>query len=240
MKNYKIYKTSILEKSDRWLITSFLDENDVTQLIPKTKMISLGDLLKERKESMDPQENMDTYFHYLGLENIQPFTGFLVDYHDKQGGEIKSRCKIFYNNDFLYGRLRPLLNKSIVINGITQGICSTEFLVFEINESKIHPLLLKYLVSSDIVQEQIEKYIAGASLPRIQAEDFLSIQIPLLDKTLQSGLVDYLSIINAQYQSYYNRLNTFKTDFNSMILDSIKEQKVKKMDHLTYNDLSLS
>lgn len=227
MENFKIISSEVLEQNDRWLINSFLSKKDFKNVFYKFPLIPLKDLLNERKETLDPQDNPNIYYYYLGLENIQPFTGFLKDFREKSGNDIKSRCKVFYPKDFLFGRLRPLLNKSTIIHeDIKKGICSSEFLVFQVNEEKINPLLLKFIVSSNIVQEQIQEYVAGAALPRIQASDFLSIKIPLLDEEFQNKMSIYVEKMYAEYKYFFDKLNLFEQEFNSSLISSIKQQKL--------------
>ncbi len=231
MKNYKIFDLSILGDKDRWLINSLLSTNTHQDIFGKSKLISLNEVLTERKESIDPQEFTSKKFNYLGLENIQPFTGFIVGFTPKYGKEIKSRCKVFQTNDFLFSKLRPTLNKCTVIDeSFDKGICSSEFLVFKIDESVFNPLVLKFLISMNYVQKQIENYIAGTALPRIQTKDFLSIKIPLIPKTLQDDLSLYLEDINYLYKQYFLKLNNYENDLNNSLLKSILENRLIKIE----------
>ena len=47
------------------------------------------------------------------------------------------------------------------------------------------------ILSSDIVQEQVKKYITGTGLPRINADDFLHVQIPNPPAEVQKQLGTY-------------------------------------------------
>jgi restriction endonuclease S subunit len=230
MENYKIISVNLLEGNDRWLINTFLNDNNIQDSFQGYKMVTLGEFLKERKESLDPQEHKTRLFNYLGLENIQPFTGYLVDFKPKLGKEIKSRCKVFHTDDFLFGRLRPTLNKSILIDEkMPYGICSTEFLVFELLNNVFNPIVLRYLIVSNFVQKQIKNYIAGAALPRIQVDDFLSINIPLIDYDLQLKLSHYLQTVNNEYREYYHKLNMFENNLNNSLIGTIEKQELIKI-----------
>lgn len=227
MSNYKSIPRKSLYQSDRWLINSFLSNDLEINSFVDTDFMSLGDVLRERKESIDPQEFQDTLFNYLGLENIQSYTGFLVDFKPKVGSEIKSRCKVFKSGDLLYSKLRPTLNKVIVIDEkLSDGISSTEFLVFEIDKNRIEPILLRFIIASDFVQEQVNQFIAGAALPRIQTEDFLSIKIPIIEREFQLKLSKYLTEKHDEYLNYFNKLNSYRNDLNKSLLNSILDKKV--------------
>lgn len=227
MSNFKIISRKSLYQSERWLINSFLSNDLEINSFIDTDFVSLGNVLKERKESIDPQEFKETSFNYLGLENIQSYTGFLVDFKPKDGGEIKSRCKVFKSGDLLYSKLRPTLNKVIVIDeSLSTGICSTEFLVFEIDTNKVEPILLRFIIASDFVQEQVSQFIAGAALPRIQTEDFLSIKIPDIESKFQKKLAKYLTDKHHEYLNYFNKLNSYRNDLNKSLLNSILNKKI--------------
>ncbi|TDE45580.1 hypothetical protein E0I26_06430 [Flavobacterium rhamnosiphilum] len=229
MSNFKFINELVLTQNDRWLINSILTDNEELTIFPDNELISLRDVLRERKESIDPQVYSKTSFNYLGLENIQPYTGFLVDFKSKYGSAVKSRCKIFKLGDLLYSKLRPTLNKSYIVDErVNNGICSTEFLVFEIETSLIEPILLRYIISSDFVQEQVEKFIAGAALPRIQTDDFLSIKIPKIDKKYQLILSKYLKEKHQEYLDCFNKLNSYQQDLNEILLTSIKENRISE------------
>lgn len=230
MENYKIIRADVLETNDRWLINSFLSDNKNQDLFVGSTLIELGEILKERKETCNPQDTPFDLVNYLGLENVQSFTGYLIDFSPRLGKEIKSRCKVFYTKDILFGRLRPTLNKSILIDEtIQKGICSTEFLVFEINTNLISPQVIRYLIASKFVQDQIENYVAGAALPRIQVSDFLSIKIPLLEGKLEMELSQYLSKITNEYKEYYSKLIMFETNLNNSLMETIEKQELVKI-----------
>ena len=63
---------------------------------------------------------------YVGLENIEPQTGKLIDVNDEME---ESDAKLFEENDVLLGKLRPYLAKVWLAN--FNGKCSSEFLVFK-------------------------------------------------------------------------------------------------------------
>lgn len=221
MSSYKILDSSIFEENERWLINSLLSSKELKHS-DKFETITLGEVLNERKETLNPQDNPDDLVNYLGLENVQSFTGFLVDFIPKKGKEIKSRCKVFKSGDLLYGRLRPSLRKSILIDfQIDDGICSTEFLVFKVDQELIDPISLRYLLSSEFVQNQIKTLIAGAALPRIQSKDFLSIKIPVFKNKMRKEFLTYCKKVDAEYRHYYKSLNSFEPNFNSKLNDAI-------------------
>lgn len=70
---------------------------------------------------------------------------------------------------FIYGKLRPYLNKYWYNDSEQQEeiICSSEFFVFDINDN-INTNYFKYVLASYIVQKQIADAMSGARMPRFR------------------------------------------------------------------------
>ena len=95
------------------------------------------------------------------------------------------------HNYFIYGKLRPNLNKYWLNTETEENIiCSTEFFVFSLKPS-VDAAYFECLLSSDIVQEQLKKFITGTGLPRVNADDFLHLQIPNPPSEVQKQLGAY-------------------------------------------------
>lgn len=135
-------------------------------------------------------------FTYLGMENVEKGTGSLLDIRIIKGSEIKSQTVQVPNGYFIYGKLRPYLNK-YWLNEEFEGdyISSSEFLVFRINNTLINKYYFKYVLASDIIQEQIKDKTSGARMPRINESTFLNLVIPLPPMTLQRHIVKKLDAI---------------------------------------------
>lgn len=99
---------------------------------------------------------------YLGLENVESWTGKIVDVQEDVS--FDSQTKKFNVDNILFGKLRPYLAKVVIPN--QPGVCSTEFLVLKrIDDS----FLLKYLefhLRSKSVIDIITSSTYGAKMPR--------------------------------------------------------------------------
>jgi type I restriction enzyme S subunit len=84
----------------------------------------LSDIIEPSKEKMQPPFNETE--KYIGLEHIGSNTGRIVGMG--KGTDVKSTKNRFYKGDVLYGKLRPYLNKTVIID--FNGICSTDLIVF--------------------------------------------------------------------------------------------------------------
>ena len=185
---------------------SFLVAENLKRTTSGTPRVPIGEVVTERKNALNPQDFKSHVFNYIGLENLEANSGLLVNFAPVRGAEIMSRSKIFFPGDILYGRLRPNLNKVFLVgSNMSEGICSTEFYVLTPKHDRVLPYFLRYILSSDYVLERVKVLISGAALPRIQLEDFLSIEIPLPSLEQQAGLEEFLKNAAEEYKRAWFR-----------------------------------
>lgn len=155
-------------------------------------IVRLGTILRERRETLDPQHFPDHIFHYLGLEHVQSVSGDLVDHRPRAGLTVLSRSKVFRTGDILYGRLRPALNKVFVADErAPEGICSGEFFVLSPDVERIRPHVARALLASRFVQEVVAGLTTGTALPRLHRDDLLAIEVPLPPLAEQEAIERY-------------------------------------------------
>lgn len=224
--SYKIITTEELLKSSRWNLKIWLNSNQKS-LATAFPMVRLGDLLVERKKSLNPQDYKEELFNYVGLENVKSYAGFLVEFSPKNGKLIKSRSKIFLKGDILYGRLRPSLNKCMLVDErLQEGICSTEFFVLVRRNNKVLPNYLRYILTSDFVLERVKILTSGAALPRVQIKDFLDIQIPLPPLETQSKYDAFIRKVFLKQYNLFNSLNNFPSLMNQSFNEAVSSGSV--------------
>ena len=108
------------------------------------------------------------------------------------------------NGYFIYGKLRPYLNKYWYNNTNWDNIvCSSELFVFRIKDS-INTRFFEVVLGSDIVQEQIADLTSGARMPRITEEVFMNIQIPIPPLDIQKSLADKIDKITDEIKELRN------------------------------------
>lgn len=215
-------KLDDLHKRASWKVEFFCGE-----LLPRTvaafPLCAIGDIVKERRESIDPQTQPEALFNYLGLENVQSATGNLLDFTGRCGKEIKSRSKVFRQGDILYGRLRPYLNKVYVADGLVQsGICSTEFLVLIPDINRVLPHFLRGLLSSAFVHQVVSRLQTGSALPRLHLDDLLSIEVPLPPIERQRAYETFLKAQAAYQQKLAEELASLPQKTLSSFMRSLE------------------
>ena len=202
-----LIKAKDLINSPIWKIEYFLSSK-ITAAAKRGSVVKLAELVAIRKESFDPKKSSNEQVVYIGLENIEPIVGTIKKSKiSKKNIEIKSISKKFYVGDIIFGRLRPTLNKIYYVETLDKdyGVCSNEFIVLIPNKDVVDSCFLRAILSSTEIQEMVNRYQSGSTLPRIYVEDLLSIDIPLpslmkqrsIGKTLKSMTLKYLDIENA-------------------------------------------
>lgn len=130
---------------------------------------------------------------YLGLENIQSWTGKLLPSltSDISEGDDSERgtANVFYSDDVLFGKLRPYLAKAL--HAEKNGVCSTELLVLK-PQPDIHPRFLLYSMLSPNFVGQVDASTFGAKMPRANWEFIGSMKLPVPAFATQRLIADYL------------------------------------------------
>ena len=194
-------------------------------------------VLKVRKKSLDPQDYKEHNFNYIGLENVQSNTGDLVNFEHKKGIEIRSRSKIFRQNDILYGRLRPNLNKVFLADDENfEGICSTEYFVLIPNLNIVMPRFLRYILSSKYVLNDVIAATSGAALPRLQLEDFLQLQIPIPPLSIQKEIENFITDTENERHILLAKVSKYPAKVSEIINKTLEIGELPSMDDLKFEE----
>lgn len=127
---------------------------------------------------------------YVGMENIESWSGRLIESQTVAEG-LSSK---FYKGDILFGKLRPYLAKVTLAQ--TDGICSTEFLVYRTR--KHFGNYFRYSLCSKQFINIIDASTYGSKMPRASSE-FIGLQpIPLPPASEQTAIAIFLDQKTAQ------------------------------------------
>jgi type I restriction enzyme, S subunit len=151
----------------------------------------LGDVLTRVESKIDPQASRSDSHFYVGLEHIEPHTGRLLQEVAEvtEGSDILSIKTAFKEGDILYGKLRPNLNKVLIAS--QDGISSTDIWALRTSEALLPEFALRYL-RSPATYIRAAQFAVGANLPRISAEAFDRIPIPVPSRPEQQRIVNLL------------------------------------------------
>ena len=174
------------------------------QIVSKYATKPIGALLEffmcDRLSSlrMETKNTPNTFYHYIGMENVAKDEGCLVNLPMVKGSEIKSQTIRVPRNYIIYGKLRPYLNKYWVNNTDFEDIvCSSEFFCFKPIQT-IDTDYFMYILSSYIIQDQISEVMSGARMPRIDEKIFKSLAIPVPNRNIQVKIARTLKLIDGE------------------------------------------
>ena len=133
---------------------------------------------------------------YIGLEDIESWTGRLVDDGATSGhgttpstaDEGKSLSNSFESGDVLFGKLRPYLAKAWVAE--FPGRCTTEALVME--PQSIEPRFLRGVCLSPAFINAVDSSTFGSKMPRAEWDFIGNIPAPAPEWERQNAIADYL------------------------------------------------
>lgn len=212
-----------LAASGRWTPSFFFGTEDSPG--SAHEMVELRQLVVERKGAIDPQTLGDRQISYLGLENVRPRTGELVDFEPRAANSIKSRSKIFRAGDVLFGRLRPELNKVYLVEGEpTEGICSGEFIVLVPVASRVNARYIRHIIASPFVSRFVEKFRVGASLPRMATDDLLGIKVPVPPLKVQEQIALRLRAMDQELRDLRQRLEKLPGQTLDVLMETVSSR----------------
>lgn len=220
-------KLQMVKFSDitRWDIPFILNYFEIKSIYETIKMNDLiqSFMCEDEKKSLrfESFRYPDEYFSYLGMEHIEKQTGLVIEMPTVKGTDIKSQTIKVPKNYFIFGKLRPYLNK-YWFNDTENNkiICSSEFLVFSIND-KINWSYFLMVLSSKIIQEQINHNTSGVRMPRMNEELFKNLEIPLPPLPTQNAIVSHITAQKAEIKRLRAEAETLrkaaKEDFEKEI-----------------------
>lgn len=128
---------------------------------------------------------IDAGSQYVGLENVEPWTGKLVE----TGSVIDAETSVFQAGDVLFGKLRPYLAK--VYAAQAGGSCTSEMLVLRPRSGVLQDFLFYRLVSGDFI-DRVNATTFGSKMPRADWETIGNMLIGVPPQPAQRSLVSCL------------------------------------------------
>ena len=158
----------------------------------------------------EPEES-NGKFWLLNLDQIESNTGRIIEKQFFSIEEIGASTVLFDENNVLYSKLRPYLNKVVIPNG--RGYCTSELIPL-----KPTKLLKEYLAYSLRLPEFVQ-YISGktggAKMPRVKMNYFWDFQLPLPPLELQQQFARRIEAIEAQKKAVEKNIATLQTLLDS-------------------------
>ena len=137
---------------------------------------------------------------YVGLENVESWTGRLVDSATLSGSrsatatQHRAQGHTFEAGDVLFGKLRPYLAKAWLAE--FPGRSTTEFLVLQPGD--VEPRFLKYLCLRHDFIHAVGASTSGSKMPRAEWTHIGNLPVPVPPRRLQQEIADYLDLETAR------------------------------------------
>ncbi len=171
----------------------------------------LGDLAEIDPENLSNSTNLDYCFNYISLEQVD--NGRLIGYSEEVFRSSPSRARRkLKKGDVLMSTVRPNLMSHLLYNNqVNNAVCSTGFAVIRAKVGLSEPGFLFNQLFGYVVNNQIEKIIAGSNYPAINSRDVKLIEIPC-PPTLheQTAIATVLSDMDAEIAALERRRDKAK------------------------------
>ena len=188
-------------------------------------LVAIGELADESSEAILPSDYIGDSLLYVGLENVESVTGEPVGLEARDKVSVKSRSKVFCRGDILYGRLRPYLRKAfLVVSPFEKGICSTEFIVLKPKLTVVVPEVLRALLVSKQLTDELARFQIGAALPRISSRDFFSLRIPLPPLGIQRKWASRLASLSGTVQAARQTIKEFPEQLDRILNEMVSQK----------------
>ena len=187
---------------------------------------TLGELVAVASGQVDPTQSPYCDLPQIGGENIESDSGKLVNVKSAGDKGVISGNYAFDENDVLYSKIRPALNK--VAAPAFKGICSAD--IYPIRPAN-GGLLRSYLLYS-LLSPRFLEYAIGNSergkIPKINRDCLLTYEVlippPFEQQHIASCLTSLDALINSETQKY-EALKTHKSALMQQLFPSAENAK---------------
>lgn len=167
------------------------------------------------------RKKADNKNNYIGLENIESFTGRRVGENLVPEGE----ASCFKKGDVLFGKLRPYLSKSLCAN--EDGCCSGEILV--LIPKQVSQRYLFYVTLSHTFVKRVNDSTYGTKMPRASWDFIGNLVVPVPNKVEREEIVSYLdskcSVVDEIVQLKRKEIEKLEQYKRSLIYECVTGKK---------------
>jgi len=194
-----------------------LKKTEVGEIPEDCEVVRLGDVCELRVEQVFPKEDEI----YVGLEHIDSGEIRLNRYG--KGAQVRSLKNKFYANDILYNKLRPYLDKAVIVEN--EGVCSTDILVIKCNERRISPHYLINLLHTPQFLNFATSTMTGTNHPRTSWDSLKIFKLPLPPLPEQQEIAEILQTIDQKIEIEKKKKELYEELFKTM-LNKIMSQQI--------------
>ena len=195
------------------------------------ELVKIGDAVEVNANAIDPLKAFkDEPFVYIDIEAVENGTGKVSFNKTLNPKDAPSRARrIVKNGDVIVSTVRPNLKAFAFLENVPKNcLASTGFAVLSENE-RVLGKYLYYIITQDIIVEQMISMSDKGQYPSITASDLAEIEIPLPPLEIQQQIVaeieGYQKIIDGAKQivSNYKPTITINPDWEMVELGTMVE-----------------
>lgn len=132
----------------------------------------------------------------LNLDMVESQTGKIIEKVLFSSADIGNSTTTFSEDNILYSKLRPYLNKVVI--PVEPGYCTSELVPLLPKKGVINRIFLAYLLRSKFFVDYINTRVAGAKMPRVAMSDFWEFDVIIPPLKLQESFAEKISAIEKQ------------------------------------------
>jgi len=156
----------------------------------------------------------------LNLNKVQAQTGIILEYIYGETEKIGNSTNAFSEENVLYSKLRPYLNKVVIPD--RKGMATSELVPLFPNKKIIVRHFLVYLLRTDAFVAYISEKVVGAKMPRVSMSDFRKFEVILQPINLQNQFSTFVQQVDKQKHVLQQSLSELEGNFNSLMQRAFK------------------
>jgi type I restriction enzyme S subunit len=176
---------------------------------PEWEEKTLGEIVEIASGQIDPKEPPYCDLPQIGSENIESDSGKIMNVKSAREKGVISGNYVFDENDILYSKIRPALNKVAAPN--FKGICSADiYPIRPANGSLLRSYLL-FLLLSERFLEYAKRSSDRGKIPKINREALLTYETQIPKPAEQHRIATCLSSLDELIATQSDRLSALQT-----------------------------
>ncbi len=178
------------------------------------EVVTFGEAVSIKSGQVDPQKHPYADMHHVGPENIESDTGRLIKVQSNREMKILSGNYHFTEEDVLYSKIRPYLNK--VALPPFEGTCSADMYPVQSQTHFTREYLFYYLLSDDFKKAAMS-FQGRTGIPKINRAQLGSIHMACPPKDEQTEIVHSLSACEDRCASAQHKRATLQDLFRTLL-----------------------
>ena len=170
---------------------------------------TFGEIVAVASGQVDPTKPPYCDFPQIGSENIESNTGKLVNVKSAGDKGVISGNYVFDENDVLYSKIRPALNK--VAAPAFKGICSADIYPIRPANGGLHRSYLMYLLLSQKFLEYAIRNSERGKIPKINRDGLLTYAVLIPSVAEQKRIASCITTLDDLIAAQTHKHEALKT-----------------------------